>query len=66
MTVSDLLTAIGTSPVIRVDLKVGNATYRVDSNEASILNSTTLALSVSKIELAVDNRTAYMIVTTGE
>lgn len=64
MTVSDLLSALTTTT--RVDLKVGNATYRVESNEATILNSTTLALTVSSIALAVDGKTPYITATTAE
>ncbi len=64
MTVSDLLSAlVGTT---RVDLTVGQNTYRVESNESAILNSTTLALSVSTVKLALDGKTPYLEVTTAE
>lgn len=69
MTVSELLTALGDETPVRVDLIVGSGTsaktYRVESNEIDIIGSTTLALSVTAIELKVDGKVAYLIATTG-
>lgn len=69
MTVSELLTALGDETPVRVDLIVGSGTsaktYRVESNEIDIIDSTTLALSVTAIELKVDGKVAYLIATTG-
>lgn len=69
MTVSELLTALGAETPVRVDLVVGSGasakTYRVESNEIDILDSTTTALTVESIELKVDGKVAYIVATTG-
>ena len=69
MTVSELLTALGDENPVRVDLIIGSGssakTYRVESNEIDIIDATTLALSVTAIELKVDGKVAYLIATTG-
>lgn len=69
MTVTELLTALGDENPVRVDLVVGSGssakTYRVESNELDIIDSTTKALTVASIELKVDGKVAYLIATTG-
>ena len=62
MTVEQLLTAL--TKVTRVDLTVGEETYRVESNEVAILDSTTLALTIDTIELFIDGKVPYIKATT--
>ena len=62
MTVSELLSALTTTT--RVDIKVGTtATYRVESNEVAILNSTMLAKEITTLAVAVDGKTPYLVAT---
>lgn len=62
MTVSELLSALTT--ITRVDIKVGTAaTYRVESNEVEILNSTILAKEITTLSVAVDGKTPYLVAT---
>lgn len=70
MTVAELLTALADNATpVRVDLTTGEGTlaktYRVESNELDILDSTTKALVISSMSLAVDGKTAYILVTAG-
>ena len=66
MTVSELLTAL--AETTRVDLTVGSGdsakTYRIESNELDILDSTTKALTIATITLASDGRTPFILATT--
>ena len=64
MTVSQLLTAL--TNVTRVDLVIGDVTYRVESNEVGIINDETLALTIETIELKTDGRIPYIVATTAE
>lgn len=68
MTVTELLTALGDEAPVRVDLVVGSGTsaktYRVESNELDIIDSTTKALTVATLELKVDGRIPYLVATT--
>ncbi len=64
MTVSQLLTAL--TNVTRVDLVIGDVTYRVESNEVDIINDETLALTIETIELKMDGTIPYIIATTAE
>ena len=58
MTVSELLSAF--TETTRVDLTVGEATYRIESNEKDILNSTILATEIASLALVVDGKTPYI------
>lgn len=64
MTVEQFLTAL--DEVVRVDLTVGDDTYRVESNEYAILDSEVLALTIESIKLAVNGTIPYIIATTAE
>lgn len=61
MTVSELLNAL--TNTTRVDITVGSKTYRVESNEVDILNSTILAKEITAMAVVPDGRTPYITVT---
>lgn len=67
MTVAELLTALTGDKPVRVDLTVGEGasakTYRIESNEVDILDSTTKALTIDTIAVAVDGKVGYLVAT---
>lgn len=67
MTVAELLTVLGDETPVRVDITIGEGTlaktYRVESNEIDILDSTIKAYTVDSLEVKVDGRVGYLVAT---